>query len=113
MLALVGESARWGATEHLLATVIDSLGVLNTNIVQSRSKHRIRPPKPIKRPGDTPKSTDKVTAGRITRGAEVPGSRVLGRGKGIPIAEMRERMARKRRSAPAEEGTPATWEPSS
>lgn len=52
--AVLGESASWGQTEHLLATVADVLVRLNHNFVQSRSTTRIPDPKPFPRPGQAP-----------------------------------------------------------
>lgn len=55
---------QWGATEHLLATVLDALGIANWQRAGNRSAPR---PKPVPRPGQT-----------------TPGARGLGR-DAIPI----------------------------
>lgn len=50
--AVVGTEARWGDTEHLLATLIDSVQVTNYLTGQAHFKSKPTPPKPITRPGD-------------------------------------------------------------
>ena len=47
-----GEVVEWGATEHLLAHVVDLLAASNWQRAQQRSKTRITRPKPLPRPGD-------------------------------------------------------------
>lgn len=48
--ALVGESADWGVTEHLLAAAVDALHAANW---QRSGRKGARRPKPVRRPGDT------------------------------------------------------------
>lgn len=45
--AVLGESADWGVTEHLLAAAVDALNGANWQRGGGKGKH----PKPVKRPG--------------------------------------------------------------
>lgn len=56
MQSVGGEKARWGDTEHLLASVIDTVRQGNFYSAIAASNRRLkdapRPPDPIPRPGD-------------------------------------------------------------
>lgn len=52
--AVVGETARWSDTEHLLAGVFDLLQVANYLTGSAHFKNKPSPPTPIARPGDKP-----------------------------------------------------------
>lgn len=45
------EDSAWGLTEHLLAAVVDVLQVANWQREQLHSKSKVKPPKPLPRPG--------------------------------------------------------------
>lgn len=47
----LGDLAQWGSIEHLLASVIDGLTMLNHNFVQSKSKQRLPKATFVQRPG--------------------------------------------------------------
>lgn len=88
MQETLGEAARWGSQEHLQATTVDLLAMLNHNLVQSHSKRRLKPPKPIRRPGDV----DKAHAGekKLT-------------GKAIPLDQLKA-LTERWRGTPPEDG---------
>lgn len=50
-----GERARWGDAEHLLASIVDLLA--GANWQRADPKKSGPPPKPLPRPGETPKGT--------------------------------------------------------
>lgn len=47
----LGEQARWGESEHLLADLVDLTQILLWQHASVHSKRRIKRPKPVKRPG--------------------------------------------------------------
>lgn len=56
MQTVAGDRARWGDTEHLLASLIDNVRVGNFYTAIAASNRRLtdapKPPDPIPRPGD-------------------------------------------------------------
>lgn len=56
--AVAGPVALWGQTEHLLATIVDTIVQLNHNYVQAHSKKTLKPLKLMRRPGVTPAEDD-------------------------------------------------------
>lgn len=50
--AVAGDEVRWGATEYLLAALIDAIQVGNYQRARAHFKGKPNPPKPILRPGD-------------------------------------------------------------
>lgn len=52
----------WGLVEQLLAATVDELRVSNWQRAQMGTKERIKPPKPIPRPGVEDKPKPKMTA---------------------------------------------------
>lgn len=61
--AVVGDEVRWGATEHLLASLIDAIQVGNYMTGRAHFKGNPSPPKQIRRPGDRP--TDRLGGRRV------------------------------------------------
>jgi hypothetical protein len=65
----------WSMNSQLLAAAIDELRVANWQRAQMGSKERIKPPKPIPRPGVEEKPKNKMTAELaerlLSRGPEV------------------------------------------
>lgn len=49
--AVLGERARWGDSEHLLASLVDQLAWLNHNYAQAHTKKRLPRPSLMRRPG--------------------------------------------------------------
>lgn len=76
--AQVGEQARWGETEHLLAVVIDVLQAQAWQFASAHSKKKPKRPKPYPRPGVADPSRRKFGTKRMS------------------LAEAREWMARKK-----------------
>lgn len=64
----------WGLVEQLLAATVDELRVANWQRAQMSTKERIKPPKPIVRPGveekEKPKMTAELAAKLLARGPE-------------------------------------------
>lgn len=61
---ILGDEARWGDSEYLLAMVADSLGHLGYMFARVHAKNAPkRPPDPIRRPGDV----SKVSGVTLTR----------------------------------------------
>ena len=64
----------WGLSEQLLAATVDELRVANWQRAQIGTKERIKPPKPIPRPGvdekQKPKMTAEVASRLLARGPE-------------------------------------------
>ncbi|WP_211216206.1 hypothetical protein [Longispora albida] len=56
--------------EHLLAALIDAVQANTHAVVQVNSRKRVRPPKPLPRPGSSP-------ARRVVRVADLPGARTI------------------------------------
>lgn len=52
MQGIVGDSVRWGPTEHLIASAIDAITLQTHALLQSRSKRRLRRPELMERPTD-------------------------------------------------------------
>lgn len=46
-----GDAVRWGAQEHLLASVVDELRIIDWHYVSSHSRKRVPSPPMIPRPG--------------------------------------------------------------
>jgi hypothetical protein len=88
--AVGGERARWSDTEHLLAGIIDAVQIGNfyTQVIASNRqfKDAPKPPQSFPRPGDKP----------VENGTRI------GRGKGLPRAEMRILLDRWRAGKPEE-----------
>ena len=83
----IGEKARWGDTEHLLATVIDVLQISNWLYTSAHSKNRVPQPQRLPRPGVV----------------EVDNERRIGGGKRYTTTEMRGLLATfEQRAADAE-----------
>lgn len=83
MQETLGEPARWSTTDYLLANVLDAVSMA-VHALQSRWRRKgSKAPrwKPFPRPGDKPD----------------PNTVTLGRGGGVSVAEMRERLDRRRR----------------
>jgi hypothetical protein len=73
------ERGPWGLVEQLLAALVDETRVGNWQRAQIHTKERLKPPKPIERPGvetkQKPKMTDVLAAKLLARGpdrTEVP-----------------------------------------
>ena len=69
MLATLAEvhASQWTRTEHLLANVSDLLGVVAYNALMGphadpKKLRRMKPPKPMARPGLTPRKRRKATS---------------------------------------------------
>lgn len=64
----------WGLTAQLLAATVDELRVANWQRAQMGTKERLKPPKPIARPGveekEKPKMTAELAAKLLARGPE-------------------------------------------
>lgn len=64
--AVVGDRARWGDTEHLLADLIDVAHWQMWQFSSAHSKKRPKRPKPIRRPGFEQQGVQKFGKARMT-----------------------------------------------
>lgn len=68
------ERGPWGLTEQLLAAAVDEARVANWQRAQLHTKEKLKPPKPIERPGvetrHKPKMTDELAARLLARGPQ-------------------------------------------
>lgn len=62
----LGEAARWGDTEHLLADLIDLAQGQMWQFASANSKKRPKRPKPIRRPGIEPAGEKRMGTARMT-----------------------------------------------
>ena len=56
-----GPERLWSVEAQLLATVVDAVQSATHAIVQSNAKHRVRPPRPLPRPGGREKRRRRLT----------------------------------------------------
>jgi hypothetical protein len=61
---VLGDRARWGELEHLMADVFDAVQVGNWQRARAHFKGKSKRPKPIRRPGDTSKTKRYGTGAR-------------------------------------------------
>lgn len=68
------ERGPWGLAEQLLAAVVDEARVANWQRAQLHTKEKLKPPKPIERPGvetrQKPKMTEDLAAKLLARGPQ-------------------------------------------
>ncbi len=68
------ERGPWGLAEQLLAAVVDEARVANWQRAQLHTKEKLKPPKPIERPGvesrHKPKMTNEMAARLLARGPQ-------------------------------------------
>jgi hypothetical protein len=68
------ERGPWGLGEQLLAALVDETRVGNWQRAQIHTKERLKPPKPIERPGvevkQKPKMTNELAAKLLARGPQ-------------------------------------------
>lgn len=88
MQTIAGDAARWGDTEHLLASILEQLVWVNHNYVQAHTKHRLPRPTRVRRPGVE---------------LDDPGVKRY-RGRPVPLDEMRRLRDRWRRGRTRERG---------
>lgn len=65
--AVVGERARWGESEHLLADVVDLMHAQLWQFASAHSKKRPKRPKPIRRPGVEQPGVTRIGKARMTQ----------------------------------------------
>jgi hypothetical protein len=61
----------WDTSAHLLAAVVDAVNANTHALIQVNSRTRIRPPRPVPRPGTA------AIVRRTVRVADLPGARVV------------------------------------
>jgi hypothetical protein len=82
-----GERATWSVTDHLLAMVVDLLGLLVWFKTKDGSKNRNRP-KPVARPGDTDSSVKSLSEAEVSAAGALRGEGTYRIGAAMTIAEL-------------------------